>query len=314
MGLVWLRSALLVCGVAIALATPAAADWSPVPFAPKIGSRFLITVEDGTTDAVRSTTRTVTYKFDLNYVAREGDGYRITYLLRDAVVTGNAPSVVLARGAVEALRGVIVRAVTDASGKPLRVENEDAVRNSMRGLTERFLLPYRGNPQLTQMLKQAFEELFTATGSEAAEVFLTPLPLLASAQNTTLKPGEERRSKSSLPNPFGGTLASVQVVKLGANPKPADYSVVETETFDEASVKAAIAALTDRLPSAATPSGADLRAKLPQITLSVTKTRTVEVKDGIARTARTVETTRGSAGDQTSERTRNVNVTVTPIP
>ena len=315
MALVWLRRVLLVCGLGIALATPAAADWAPAPFAPKVGSRFLVTVEDKTTDALRSTTRTITYKFDLNYVAREGDGYRITYMLRDAAVSGNAPSAVLARGAVEALRGVIVRAVTDAAGRPVRVENEDAVRNSMRGLTERFLTPYRGNPQLTQLLKQVFEEFFTATGREATEVFLSPLPLLASAQNTTLKPGEERRSKSELPNPFGGTLASIQVVKLGPDPKPADYAVVETEALDDASAKTAISALAERLPpAAAAASGADIRAKPPQVTLSVTRTRTVDVKDGVALAARTVEAMRGSAGDQKTDRTRNVTVAVIPIP
>lgn len=320
MVLAWLRNAvlvcgLLVCGLAIAAAMPAAAAWTPTPFAPPVGSRWLVVVEDSIVDATRSTTRTATYKFDLRYVAREGEGYRISYMLLDAAVSGNAPSVLLARGAVEALRGVIVRAVTDAAGRPVRVENEEAVRNSMRGLSARFLTPYRGNPQLTQLLNQVFEHLLTATGPEAAEVFLDPLPQLASAQNTTLKPGEERRSKSDLPSPFGGTIASVKVEKLGPDPKPSDYKVMETETFDEASVKAAVAALTERLaPAGGGPSGADIRAKLPEIKLSVTKTRTIDVKDGIARAARTEEATRGRGGDVSSERTRTVNVTVTRLP
>lgn len=310
----WLRISLLACGLAVALAGPAAAAWAPAPFAPELGSRWLVVVEDNTVDAARSTTRTITYKFDLRYVAREGDGYRISYMLMDAGVTGNAPSVMVARGAVEALRGVIVRAVTDAAGRPLRVENEEAVCNSLRGLSSRFLIPYRGNPQLTQLLNDVFEHLLAATGPDAVEAFLDPLPLLSSAQNTTLQPGVERSAKSDLPSPFGGTISSLKVTRLGPDPQPAAYAVVETETFDEASVKAAVAALTERLSPAAGPSGADIRAALPEIKLAVTKTRTVEVKNGIARAARTEEVTRGKAGNVNAERSRTVNVTVISLP
>jgi hypothetical protein len=314
MVLACLRRAVLAGGLAAALAGPALAAWAPTPFTPEVGSRWLVLVEDSSVDAARSTTRTATYKFDLKYTAREGDGFRISYLLMDAGLTGNAPSVMVARGAVEALRGVIVRAVTDAAGRPLRVENEEAVRNSMRGLSSRFLIPYRGNPQLTQILNQMFDQLTSATGPAAVEAFLDPLPLLSGAQNTALQPGEVRSVKSELPSPFGGTIASLKVTRLGADPKPEDYTVVETETFDAASVKAAVAALSERLAPAAEPSGADIRAKLPEIKLSVTKTRTVEVKDGIARAAQTEETTRGNAGTVSVDSTRTIHVTVIPIP
>lgn len=307
----WPRRAVFLLAVSTGLGLPmaAAAEWAPATFAPQIGSRWRIHVEDNTTYGASGTTRNLVYQYNLTYAARDGAGYSIVYTLLDASVKGSAPSVLMARAAIEALRGVIVRAVTDAAGTPLKVVNEEPVRGIMRTLTQQFLIPYRGNTQISHQLSPLFDGLLTATGAAAVDAFLYPLPILASAQNTTLKPGEERRGKSELAGPSGDRVAAISVSRLGPDPKAEKYTVIEAASPAEASAKAAVAALTERAASAG--SGSGLAASVPEA--SLLRARMIEVEDGMTRAAFTQEVTAGGGGES-DDQVRVVTVKVIRIP
>lgn len=300
-----------IAGLIMAFGGPAAAQWAPAPFSPALGSQWQVAVVDTTTDSLRSTSRTLSYQFDLTYRTREGDGYGILYVLRSVEAEGNAPSVAIARLAVSALKDVPVHAVTDATGMPIRVMNEVEVGAAIRALGESYARQLKDQPQLTAIIRRVFGGLANAHGAEAAAAVLDPLPLLARAQGTTLKPGEERRTTEDVESPFGGTVLSVTLSRLGPDAQPDRFSVLETETLDEASVKTAIAALTKWLAPGGMP-GEDLKSRLPQVELSITKTRRVDVQDGIARAAAREETTRAGFSGQSGTRVRRMTVRVTP--
>lgn len=306
----------LTLGLGLSLPTslPAvAADWTPAPFSPQVGSRWRVAVTDSTTDSIRATDRTLSYGFDLVYEAREGEGYRILYELKEVAASGNAPSVPVARAAVEALKNVPVHAVTDAAGRPIRVINEPEIAAAVRAIGDHYVTALAGTPQLEALVRRVFDELASAHGAAAAEVFLAPLPELARAQDTPLRPGEEKRSDSALPSPFGGAIRSVKMLALAPDARPERYTLVETETLDPDSLKAAIAALTQRVAPGGV-SAEDMRASLPDITLSVTRTQRIEVEQGMARASHLEETTRAKFAGQDGARVRTVDVKVTPAP
>lgn len=301
-------------GLFAGLGGAAAADWAPAPFKPELGSRWRIAVRDSTTDSIRATDRTVSYSFELTYEAREGEGYRILYVLKEVSATGNAPSVPVARAAVEALKDVPVHAVTDAAGRPIRVDNEQEVATAVRKIGDGYVKALSGNPQLVALVGRVFDEIASNHGPAAAEAFLAPLPELARAQETDLKPGEIRKSESALASPFGGAIKSIKTLSLASDPAPDHYAVVETERLDEASLKASIAELTKRLAPGGDVSGADIRSNLPQITLSVVRTQRIDVLGGMARTSHMQETTNAKFAGQEGERVRKMEVTVAAAP
>lgn len=300
--------------IAPALAAPAAAEWAPAPFAVPVGSRWQVRVSDSTSDSLRGTDRTLSYRFDLTYGARAGEGYGIRYVLKEVEASGNAPSVPVARAAVEALKDIEIRGVTDASGRPIRVENEAEVAAAVRAIGDRYVKALSGTPQLESLVRRVFDELASAHGAAAAEAYLAPLPELAGAQDTALRPGEEQRSESALPSPFGGAIRSVKVLALAPDPRPALFTLVESETLDPASLKEAIAALTQKLAPGGGVSAEALRSSLPQITLSITRTRRITVEGGMARALSTQEVTKAQFAGRDGERTRTVEVRVSPAP
>ncbi len=302
------RIGILIAGLVAVAAAPACAEWAPAPFAPEIGSRWRVAVTDSTTDSLRGTTGTLTYGFDLTYEARTDAGYRILYVLKTVETEGNAPSLPVASAAIAVLKDLPIRAVTDADGRPIALENAAEVTAAVRIAGDRLVSTMADTPQAAAVLRRLLGELASTRGPAAAQAYLAPLPLLAEAQNTPLEPGDEVHARSALPSPFGPPILSEKVVALGPDPRPDLYVVTESEALDAAAAKAALDALTQRL----TPKEGDKSP--PQIALSVTRMQRIEVAGGMSRHAHTEERTDAQFAGQTAKRHRQVDVTVTPAP
>lgn len=309
----------LLVAAALLLAPGAAwAQWAPQPFAPAAGSRWQVTTEDNSTDSrsAPARTRSSFASYDLTYVAREGAGYRIAYVMREVRMEGDSPSIKVAQAAIGAMKDIVIHALTDGAGKPVRVLNEAEVRAAVVAAGERMASPYASTPELVKLIRQIFDAMSALKGEGAAAAWLEPLPLLAEAQNTTLRPGMEHRSAGEAPSPFGGTLKSETVTRLAGDPKPDRYAVIATETVDPASLKEAIISVSRRLSR--TGDGAvtqrEFESDLPRIELERLKTSRVDVENGMARAARTEVTIRAGLAGQTGDRRQVSTVTVRPAP
>ena len=235
-------------------------------------------------------------------------GYRILYVLKTVETEGNAPSLPVASAAIAVLKDLPIRAVTDADGRPIALENAAEVTAAVRIAGDRLVSTMADTPQAAAVLRRLLGELASTRGPAAAQAYLAPLPLLAEAQNTPLEPGDEVHARSALPSPFGPPILSEKVVALGPDPRPDLYVVTESEALDAAAAKAALDALTQRL----TPKEGDKSP--PQIALSVTRMQRIEVAGGMSRHAHTEERTDAQFAGQTAKRHRQVDVTVTPAP
>jgi hypothetical protein len=173
---------------------------------PQVGSRWTVETEarseevrpDGT---ATSLTRT---RGELTIEQKTADGFRVSYVQRDATVEGNARSVPLSRAYMKVLENVVIRASTDPAGKPLRIDNLDEARAAMRdaasGLTEQF----DRRPATRALFDQLMSQLVEVGAENAASVYVDALGVLAVAQNTGMKAGDFKLVTKPAENPLGG--------------------------------------------------------------------------------------------------------------
>jgi|HubBroStandDraft_4_1064222.scaffolds.fasta_scaffold76170_2 hypothetical protein len=173
---------------------------------PQVGSRWTVETEarseevrpDGT---ATSLTRT---RGELTIEQKTADGFRVSYVQRDATVEGNARSVPLSRAYMKVLENVVIRASTDPAGKPLRIDNLDEARAAMRdaasGLTEQF----DRRPATRALFDQLMSQLVEVGAENAASVYVDALGVLAVAQNTGMKAGDFKQVTKPAENPLGG--------------------------------------------------------------------------------------------------------------
>jgi hypothetical protein len=173
---------------------------------PQVGSRWTVETEarseevrpDGT---ATSLTRT---RGELTIEQKTADGFRVSYVQRDATVEGNARSVPLSRAYMKVLENVVIRASTDPAGKPLRIDNLDEAKAAMRdaasGLTEQF----DRRPATRALFDQLMSQLVEVGAENAASVYVDALGVLAVAQNTGMKAGDFKLVTKPAENPLGG--------------------------------------------------------------------------------------------------------------
>jgi hypothetical protein len=173
---------------------------------PQVGSRWTVETEarseevrpDGT---ATSLTRT---RGELTIEQKTADGFRVSYVQRDATVEGNARSVPLSRAYMKVLENVVIRASTDPAGKPLRIDNLDEAKAAMRdaasGLTEQF----DRRPATRALFDQLMSQLVEVGAENAASVYVDALGVLAVAQNTGMKAGDFKQVTKPAENPLGG--------------------------------------------------------------------------------------------------------------
>lgn len=195
----------LAVGLLTAFDTAPVTAAEPV-YDPPAGSRWMVETEaqseevrpDGTATSVIRT------RGELTIEQKTSDGFRVSYVQRDATVDGNARSVPLSRAYIKVLENVMIRASTDPSGKPLHIDNLDEARVAMRGAASWLVEQFDRRPASRALFDQLMSELVEVDANRAASVYVDALAVLAVAQNTGMKSGEFRQVTKPAENPLGG--------------------------------------------------------------------------------------------------------------
>jgi hypothetical protein len=255
---------------------------------------------------------------ELTIDEKTADGFRISYVNRGTTTDGNDPSVTLLRSAIKALENVTIRATTDASGKPVRVDNLDEAKAAMRAMKEGMFEPFKDKPQLVALLNQMMTGLIEVDASQAASAYIDELPALAKAQGTGMKLGDIRRSTKSSENPLGGgALKSNAVFELiAADAKTGKLTFVNTTSYDVDSLKDFMQSMTKKLLAAAGDGAkpAQIDSLIKSMKLSLDERTVFEVEDGMTRKLSEKSVTTAGAMGQTLSKTETRTITVTPAP
>jgi hypothetical protein len=207
---------------------------------PQVGSRWMVETEarseemrpDGTATSMIKT------RGELTIEQKTANGFRISYVQRDATVEGNARSVPLSLAYMKVLENVVIRASTDTSGKPLHIDNLDEAKAAMRGAASGLVEQFDRRPASRALFDQLMSELVEVDAGSAASVYIDALAVLAVAQNTGMKPGEFRQVTKPAENPLGGdALKSTERFELvaadAARLKFVNVTSVDAAAMDE---------------------------------------------------------------------------------
>jgi hypothetical protein len=308
-------AALLSLGAVQALAAEALER----PYNPPVGSRWIIESETSSDEVRPAGPRNSLIKMraELTIDARTAEGFRISYVNRGTTTEGNDPSVAMLRSAIKALENVTIRATTDASGKPVRVDNLDEAKAAMRAMKDGMFEPFKDKPQVIAVLNQMMNGLIEVDASQAASAYIDELPTLAKAQATGMKPGEARRSSRSADNPLGGALKSNSAFEMtNADAATGKLTFVDTTSYDASSLKEFTQSVTRKLLAASgdgvKPEQIDSMVKAMK--LSLDERTTFEVEDGMTRKVSGKSVTIVSAMGHTLSKTETRTVTVTRAP
>ena len=183
-----------------------AAEWVEPPFDPAVGSRWIVSSDETSEEnrAGRKQTTAVKMLSELSFDEKTADGYRVTYVLRSAESSGALAEAVGSFS--KALENIVVHAMLDRSGMPLRIENTDEVQAAVRSGIERILQRFNDKPEMAAALRPVMEGRLNARDRQAAGRLRAALPLLALGQNTGLRPGEIKYGSEEFAGPFGGEV------------------------------------------------------------------------------------------------------------
>ncbi len=284
-------------------------------FGPPAGSRWsLASVETAEeVRAERTQTTTVKTLSELSYDEKTADGYRVTYVLRSVESFGTLAEVMEASS--KPLENIVIHAMLNRNGMPLRIENADDVQAAVNSGIERILEPLSGKPQMAAALRQAIEERLNAHDPQGAGRLLAPLSLLALGQNTGLQPGETKYGSEEFASPFGGEpLKGVTELHMeSADLTSGNARLIYTRTPNKESMREFTRRITNQLAAAAGLRQWD-STKLQQLDIAFESRTELEVGDGITRTVRRDETTNiGLPGVRLLKRQR-IDVKVTQVP
>ncbi len=286
------RAGLMGLAIAVALSSQTASglagESTERPFNPPVGSRWIIETERNTIEARPEGSRSsqIRSRAELTIEAKTADGFRVTYVHRSATAEGNDPRLPLIRSAIQALDNVPVRAITDMSGKPMRVENLDEARAAVRVMAGKLTEPFKDKPQVVAALNQVMAGLIDVDADTAAKTYLDELPQIAIAQNTGMKPGEKKVSSETVSSPLGGTLKTSSSFQLSETDAATGRRVyVSTTAYDAASMKAFIQSLSARVVASAGNSAKpeQIESIVKQMEVSLDRRAVFDVEDGMTR-------------------------------
>jgi hypothetical protein len=284
---------------------------------PPVGSRWIVETEtrgeeirpDGTAASL------IKARTELTIEQKTADGFRISYVHRGATVEGNARSVPLRRAYMKVLENVVIRASTDASGKPLRIDNLDEAKASMRNAADALAAQFDHRPAARALFDQLIAELTEVDAVSAASVYVDALSTLALAQNTGMKPGEFRQVTKPAENPLGGDAlkSSERFELVNADAAPERLKFVNVTSVDPAAMNDFMQSFARSLLAASgdsvTPE--QVRQLVGSMVFSFDKRAEFEVEDGITRKVAEESTTvfRGMEQNLTQTETRTIRVT-----
>ena len=308
--------AIAVAAIALFDVTPAFAA-EPV-YDPQVGSRWTIETE-ARSEEVRpdgTATSMIRTRGELTIEQKTADGFRISYVQRDATVEGNARSVPLSRAYIKVLENVTIRASTDPAGKPLRIDNLDeakvATRGAASGLTEQF----DRRPATRALFDQLMSELVEVDAGHAASVYIDALAVLAVAQNTGMKPGEFRQVTKPAENPLGGdALKSTERFEL-VDADAARLKFVNVTSVDAADMNEFMQSFARSLLAASGDSVTPERVRqlVNSMVFSFDKHAEFEVEGGMTRKVAESSKTVFRGMEQNLIQTEMRTITVTPAP
>jgi hypothetical protein len=305
-------------GLVLAALGAARAHAGEPVYDPPAGSRWVIESEIRA-EEIRpegSTTSLVRTRAELTVEQKTPDGFRISWVQRGATVEGNARNVPLRRAYAGVLENVVIRATTDSSGKPLRIDNLDEARAAMRRSADGLAAQFAERPAARALFDQLMSELIEVDAGSAASVYVDALALLAVSQNTGMKPGEFRWTSKPAENPLGGdALISnerFELTKAGAT----RITFVSVTSIDAASMSDFMQSFAKGLLAASgdsvTPQRVDLLVK--SMVFSFDKRAEFEVEDGMTRKVSEKSTTVFHGMEQNLTQTEARTIAVTRAP
>jgi hypothetical protein len=294
---------------ALAIATQARAQWVERPFAPPVGSHWIVKSEQTTevTNNGRASTTHQTMTADLTFTDKTAEGYRIVYVLR--AVDSDMPNQSVIDFTRQALQDRTIRATIDAKGMPLRIDNIDEIHAAVGAAIDRMLAPLAGTPR-GNAERQILATIYLGNATRGMP-YLPGLSLLAAGQDTGLHPGETRTEADELPNPLGGPpLKANGTLRMeSADAAGGGVHLVRTQTYDPAALKELTRLLVQRF---AGNNPAILDKMLSGANIDFKNRAELTVEGGMTRRLDQEDTmTTTIAGHQALRHTRAI-ITVTP--
>lgn len=317
------RARAVAAALAMAVFSPALsssrAHAAEPAYDPPVGSRWIVETEirSEETRPEGSTTSLVRTRAELTVEAKTADGFRISWVQRGSMVEGNARSVALRRAYANVPENIVIRASTDASGKPLRIDNLDEARAAMRRSADTLAAQFAERPAARALFDQLMAELTEADAENAASVYIDAMVALATAQNAGMKPGEFRWTSKPAQNPLGGDalmanerfeLTDVDSAGRLTFVSATSVDPVAMSDFMQSFAKSLLAASGDSV----TPARVDLLVK--SMLFSFDKRAEFQVEDGMTRKVAEKSTTvfRSMEQNLTQSEARMIAVTRAP--
>jgi len=286
---------------------------------PPAGSRWIVETEirGEETRPEGSTTSLARTRAELTVEQKTSDGFRVSWVQRGATVEGNARSAVLQRAYMSVMENVVIRASTDLSGKPLRIDNLDEAKAAMRRSADAVAPQFADMPARRALFDQLMSELTEVSAEKAASVYVNALNLLATAQNTGMKPREFRLTSRPAENPLGGdALKSNERFELTDADAAGRFTFVNVTSIDAASMNDFMRSFARSLLAASGDSVTPERVNLlvQSLVFSFGKRAEFEVEDGMTRKVSETSTTifRGMEQNVAQTETRTIMVTRAP--
>jgi hypothetical protein len=310
--------ALVMAVAAIAMFDVAPAFAAEPVYDPQVGSRWTVETE-ARSEEVRpegTATSLIRTRGELTIEQKTADGFRISYVQRDATIEGNARSVPLSRAYMKVLENIVIRASTDSAGKPLHIDNLDeakvAMRDAASGLTEQF----DRRPATRALFDQLMSELVEVGAENAASVYVDALAVLAVAQNTGMKAGDFKQVTKPAENPLGGdALKSTERFEL-VDADAARLKFVSVTSVDAADMNEFMQSFARGLLAASGDSVTPERVRqlVNSMVFSFDKRAEFEVEGGMTRKVAENSRTVFRGLEQNLIQTDMRTITVTPAP
>jgi hypothetical protein len=312
--------ALAAAVAAFAIFDAARASAAEQVYDPPVGSRWTVETEargeelrpDGTaTSLIRS-------RAELTIEQKTADGFRVSYVHRSATVEGNARSVPLRRAYMKALENVVVRVSTDASGKPLRIDNLEEAKSSIRNAADKLAAQFDHRATARALFDQLIAELTEVDAASATSVYVDALATLAIAQNTGMKAGEFRQATKPAENPLGGDAlkSSERFELVDADAEQARLKFVNVTSVDPSAMRDFMQSFARSLLAASGDSVTPEKVSqlVGSMVFSFDKRAEFEVQDGVTRKVAEKSTTVFRGMEQNLIQTEARTIRVTPAP
>jgi hypothetical protein len=270
-----------------------AADWVERPYDPPAGSRWIIQRDLSSERNDNGTVTKDTFKItsELKIVGKEGAQFKIIYARRQfSYQSDDAEEQTAMLATLPVLQNIEYHVIADAGGKPLRVENLAEAKAALRAAFAATAKSMSGDPQVADSMRRTLAPMLDTDEKSAAELYLDELPTLATAQNTSLKPGETRRETVAEPSPIGQFTTNRTLTISEADPATGKAVVVLTESWDPKTTRA----LMDQVLERAGLGDDERKKKVETLEVSLEKRTTFDVAEGMTRKAIVESTTRSN--------------------